>query len=211
MKIRKYTNLLGAAALALLAHSETRAEHDPDDGSGGIVMEWLLELGKAPASLKEPVIVLRLINFDDSVSYMGAIRTLEDHGSLQSRRVAEPFFVEIPAGGSVEVPIRFATKLPRELSHSGLVVAMLTACPFDQRSCTNGASEPIFFHPGTGGTLVYNERQLCERFGCGDLRRTGTAEPGTWRVLGGGPLHRVKVNEDPEEHGDERIVDGGES
>jgi hypothetical protein len=56
---------------------------------------------------------------------------------------------------------------------------------------------------------VYDEQLLCRRHNCGALTARIEREPGTWRVMGGGPLHDTTSREEPDGD-DDGIVDGGE-
>lgn len=204
--------LVAAVALFAVATGSARAEHGPEEPSG-IVLAWVTDALKNPSHLDDPLIDLRLTNLDD-VFYAVSLTALEDHGDLQSRRVGREQVAFLPPKGTIDLPVRFAAKLPRRLTHSGLVVAQLTACPADGRTCLNGASEPLFFHPKKRGVLVYGERLLCKRFRCGDLRGRGKPTRGTWRVMGGGPLHQVADHEERsrnrKRNEDRVVVEGGD-
>jgi len=201
-----------ASVLGLLVTATAvRADSDPEKPSG-IEMRWLVDAGARPVALADPVVKLRLTNLDP-VAWAVSVGPLEDAGSLQTRRIGQPASAILPAHGSIELPIRFGKEIPGEFTHSGLIVALLTACPEGKGACTNGASEPLFFHPDgrSGGLLVYDERVLCESFGCGDLRSRVKPERGTWRVLGGGPLLGATVQEEPETDAkDDVVVEGGD-
>jgi len=191
--------LLGA--LVLLGASLGGARLGADDGeavaASGIEMQWAAATGPAAsfyAELAEPVLSLRLVNHD-RVGYTVLARTLEDAGSLQTRRTGAPFTATLAAGGTQDLTVRFGGAGLTGLTHSGLVAVIVEACPA-QGACVRGASDPLFFHASAGRVLVYGEGVLCSRFRCGDLSGTTAVEPGTWRALGGGPLHNLSADEE---------------
>jgi hypothetical protein len=202
---------------ATAAPTATRAER-PDDNehepvaAHGIQMAWPWK-PTFTARLEEPEILVKILN-RDPVAYAVAIRVLEDAGTQQSRRIGPPLTATLAPGASLDLPVRFDGTLPLQpLTHSGLVVALLTACPVGGGPCVNGASEPLFFHRQGGRRVVYGEQVLCSRFHCGALLAQGgpaggKPEPGTWRVMGGGPLHVAPLDEEPGGE-DERTIDGG--
>ena len=182
-------------------------EHEPVKPHG-IELRWPSPSATFFARIDPPELPLRLVN-RDAVAYAVAVQVLEDAGSLQTRRIGPPAFVTLPPGGTATAAIAFdEAVLLADLTHSGMVVALVTACPAGGGACVNAASDPLFFHRQGREHLVYGERVLCKRFGCGALQSRGKPEPGTWRVLGGGPLHGVAVEEEntPEP---ERPIDGG--
>jgi hypothetical protein len=187
--------LLGAATLIADDHTPL-APH-------GIELSWAggEPAGSFYAELAEPVVSLRLVN-RDRVGYTVLARTLEDAGSLQTRRTGSPATVTLAAGGEQELAIRFGGGDLERLTHSGMVTVVVEACPSQGGRCTGGTSYPLFFHGKAGRVLVHGERVLCERFRCGDLSGTAEIERGTWRALGGGPLHGVIAD-------DEAAVTGG--
>jgi hypothetical protein len=137
------------------------------------------------------------------------VRVLEDAGSLQTRRIGGPLSATLPAGGTADVAVPFASQLPATLTHSGMVAALATGCPTESGDCVDGTSDPLFFHREGGGFVVYGERVLCETFRCGALAEDVKLEAGTWRVLGGGPLTGVPSHEEPEVE-DDGYADGGD-
>jgi hypothetical protein len=152
---------------------------------------------------------LGVVNLD-AVSYRLEIRTREDAGSLQTRRLSQPTLLTIAARGSATIPIRFAARLPAELTHSGMFAASVVACPATGGRCIAGGSEPLFFHPERGTFVVYGEDVLCQQFFCGALLATVAApEPGTWRVMGGSPLLSARVREEPDTTEPESVQGGG--
>ncbi len=175
---------LGAAALSADDHAPL-APH-------GIELSWAggTSAENFYAELAEPVVSLRLVN-RDRVGYTVVARTLEDAGSLQTRRTGAPVTTTLAAGGAQELAIRFGGGDLSRLTHSGMVTVVLKACPPQGGRCLGGTSYPLFFHGRSGRVLVYGEGVLCERFRCGDLYGTAEIEKGTWRVQGGGPLHGV--------------------
>ena len=198
--------LLGAAILlgtALGTAPLSADDHEPL-APHGIELSWAG--GGEPAEsfyaeLAEPVVSLRLVNHD-RVGYTVLARTLEDAGSLQTRRTGPPVTVTLAAGGEQALAIRFGGGDLDRLTPSGMVTVVLEACPPQGGRCIGGTSYPLFFHGNAGRVLVYGERVLCERFRCGDLSGTAEIERGTWRALGGGPLHGVIAD-------DETAVTGG--
>ena len=88
-------------------------------------------------------------------------------------------------------------------------LAVHVACATGSR-CLTGTSEPLFFHPDGGGHLVYDETGLCRFFSCGALAGGETAERGTWRVMGGGPLHAAPSREEPGQESPNPVVNGGD-
>jgi hypothetical protein len=195
-------------AAAAAAHRSDDEEHGPFEPHG-IELSWPAGSRTLFARLAEPSLRLRLVNLDP-VAYAVVLAPLEDAGSLQTRRLGEPISATLPPRGQVELTLRFGAGLPRTLSHSGMVVALLNACPLGGGPCLNGASDPLFFHPQGDRWLVYGERVLCKRFRCGALAQKNVKlERGDWRVLGGGPLHAVTSREEPD-HEDDGFVDGGD-
>ncbi|HKI00952.1 MAG TPA: hypothetical protein VKK31_03130 [Thermoanaerobaculia bacterium] len=194
--------LLGVFTLIGASTGVARADDHEAVASHGIEMQWAGGTGTAEsfyAELAEPVVSLRLVNHD-RVGYTVLARTLEDAGSLQTRRTGSTVTATLAAGGTQNLAIRFGGAGLSGLTHSGMVTVVVQACP-SQGPCIGGASYPLFFHASGGRVLVYGEGVLCQQFRCGDLAGTTAAEPGTWRVLGGGPLHNVTT--------DEEIVTGG--
>lgn len=208
------TAVTATAPSATATAAEAAARRSDDDEHGpfephGIELRWPAGSRTLFATLAQPSLGLRLVNLDP-VAYAVVLTPLEDAGSLQTRRLGEPIAATLPPRGKGELTIRFGAGLPRTLSHSGMVVALLTACPQDGGPCLNGASDPLFFHPQGDRWLVYGERVLCKRFRCGALAQKNVKlERGDWRVLGGGPLHAVASREEPD-HEDEGFVDGGD-
>jgi hypothetical protein len=183
-------------------------EHGPFEPHG-IRLGWPARSSTLFARLAQPSLTLRLVNLDRA-AYAIVLTPLEDAGSLQTRRLGKPISATLPPRGKVELTVRFGAGLPRTLSHSGMVVALLTACPQGGGPCLNGASDPLFFHPQGDHWLVYGERVLCKRFRCGALTQKNVKlERGDWRVLGGAPLHAVASREEPD-HEDDGFVDGGD-
>ena len=187
--------LLGAATL-LVAATLSADDHAPL-APHGIELSWAGEKNAAGfyAELAEPAVSLRLVNHDRT-GYTVTARTLEDAGSLQTRRTGPPVTATLAAGGAQDLAVRFGGGDLGRLTHSGMVTVVLEACPPQGGPCIRGTSYPLFFHGNAGRVLVYGERVLCERFRCGDLAGTAEAEPGTWRVLGGAPLHGLIANEE---------------
>lgn len=186
--------LLGAALGGARLHAD---DHEPLPASG-IEMVWTGATGPAEsfyAELAEPALALRLVNHDRT-AYNVLVRTLEDAGSLQTRRTGAPVTATLAAGGTQDLTIRFAAAGLSSLTHSGMVTVAVEACPA-QGACQRGTAAPLFFHAAGGRVLVYGEGVLCSRFRCGDLNGTTAVEPGTWRALGGGPRHGVIANEEP--------------
>jgi hypothetical protein len=197
--------LLGVFTLTGAFLSEARLSADDHEpfAPHGIEMQWAggtEPAGSFYSELAEPVISLRLVN-RDRVGYTVVVRTLEDAGSQQTRRTGAPMTATLAAGGTQSLSIRFGGTGLTSLTHSGMVTAVVQACPA-QGPCLTGTSYPLFFHANGGRVLVYGETVLCERFRCGDLSGTTAIEPGTWRVQGGGPLHNVIAD-------DETVVTGG--
>lgn len=193
--------LLGAATL-LGTVPLSADDHEPL-APHGIELQWAgaEPAGSFYAELAEPTLSLRLVN-RDRVGYTVIARTLEDAGSQQTRRTGPPATLTLAAGGTQELAVRFGGGDLGRLTHSGMVTVVVEACPSQGGRCTAATSHPLFFHGGSGRVLVYGERVLCERFRCGDLSGTAEIEKGTWRVLGGGPLHGVIAD-------DETAVTGG--
>jgi len=194
------------AAATTLAERPDDAEHEPV-AAHGLLLTWPWK-PTFTARLEEPEILVKLIN-RDRVGYAVAIRILEDAGTQQSRRLGPALAATLAPGGSLSLPVRFDSVTPLQpLTHSGLVVALLAACPVGGGPCVNGASEPLFFHREGSRRVVYGEPVLCGRFRCGALLTKEKPEPGTWRVMGGGPLHGVPLHEETGQE-DERTIDGG--
>lgn len=191
--------LLGAATLLGMAPLGAD-DHEPLPAHG-IELYWAGGTSGESfyAELAEPAVSLRLVN-RDRAGYTVVARTLEDAGSLQTRRTGSPVTVTLAAGGEQELAVRFGNGDLSRLTHSGMVTVVLEACPSQGGPCIGGTSYPLFFHGTTSGNtgrvLVYGERVLCERFRCGDLAGTAEIEPGTWRALGGGPLHGTVTDEE---------------
>jgi hypothetical protein len=189
-----------------------RAEADDNEHGAvephGIEINWVWPAKTPGARLATPWMTLELRNIDP-VLYEIQVRTLEDAGSLQSRRVSDPVRTTLFARDSLELPISFGADLRGDFTHSGMVVAVVTACPMDG-GCITGTSAPLYFHPDGGGFLIYDEALLCRRFRCGALAEPVRAERGTRRVMGGGPLHEVPSQEESDDEDDDRVVDGGD-
>jgi hypothetical protein len=184
-------------------------QEEPPVAPHGLHFRWPAPAATLLTRVAAPVLPLDVVNLDD-VSYRLQIRTREDAGSLQTRRVSQPTLVTIAARGSARIPVRFGAQLPAELTHSGMFTAFVVACPDTGGGCVAGGSEPLFFHPDGGTFVVYGEDVLCRQFACGALRVTVAApESGTWRVMGGGALLGARVREEsdtsePELAGGER-------
>jgi hypothetical protein len=190
-------------------------EDRPDDNEEppvaphGLHFRWPAPAATLLTRIPEPVLPLGVLNLDD-VSYLLQIRTREDAGTLQTRRVGEPTLITIAARSSATIPIRFGAEVPAELTHSGMFAAFVVACPVSGGRCIAGGSEPLFFHQERGTFVVYGEDVLCERFFCGALRvKVARPEKGTWRVMGGGALRGAPIREEPDITQPE-IVPGGE-
>ena len=182
---------------------------EPPVAPHGLHFRWPAPAATLLTRIAEPVLPLGVLNLDD-VSYVLQIRTREDAGSLQTRRVSEPTLITIAARSSATIPIGFGAELPAELTHSGMFAAFVVACPVTGGRCIAGGSEPLFFHQERGTFVVYGEDVLCQRFFCGALRvKVARPEKGTWRVMGGGALLAARVREEPDSTEPE-IVPGGE-
>lgn len=185
-------------AVCCLSPAVLRADDQEAVPLHGIEMDWT---GGDPdasfyAELGAPSLSLRLVNHDRA-SYTVLVRTLEDAGSLQTRRTNSPATVTLAAGGEQVVTVRFGAGVSLDrLTHSGLVAVSIQACPTTGGPCIGGTSEPLFFHGSAGRVVVYGESVLCGRFRCGDLNGTGEIEKGTWRVLGGGPLYDAVASDE---------------
>jgi hypothetical protein len=207
---------LGAAVLA--AASPVQSPSTLDDKEHGPVEPHGIEINWAGgpaetfyAELAQPVVTLRLVN-RDRVGYTVRARTLEDAGSLQTRRLGSPLSASLAAGGQKKLAISFGGAGLQRLTHSGMVLVAIEACPVPGGRCIGGTSYPLFFHAAAGRVLVYGEKVLCSRFRCGALNGQADLERGTWRVMGGGPLHGVSVAEEPpgsEDRAEPGVVDGG--
>jgi hypothetical protein len=175
----------------------------------GLHFRWPSPAATLLTRIAEPVLPLDVVNLDD-VSYVLQIRTREDAGSLQTRRVSQPILITIFSRSSATIPIGFGAELPAELTHSGMFAAFVVACPASGGRCIAGGSEPLFFHQERGTFVVYGEDVLCQRFFCGALlEKVARPEKGTWRVMGGGALLAAHVREEPDTTEPE-IVPGGE-
>lgn len=198
---RAATLVAALAALGALTNAPLHADDQEEIAANGIEILWVSPSGATVpaasfyAELAEPSMTLRLVNHD-RVAYTVTTRTLEDAGSLQTRRTGTPATATLAAGGTQNLAVRFGGANLAGLTHSGLVAVMLQACPTSGGPCVPGASDPLFFHAAAGRVRVYGESVLCSRFRCGDLAGTSEIEPGTWRVLGGGPLHGVATDEE---------------
>jgi hypothetical protein len=182
---------------------------EPPVAPHGLHFRWPAPAATLLTRIAEPVLPLDVVNLDD-VAYLLQIRTREDAGSLQTRRVSQPILVTIAARSSATIPIGFGAQLPEELTHSGMFAAFVVACPATAGRCIAGGSEPLFFHQERGTFVVYGEDVLCQRFSCGALRvKVAAPERGTWRVMGGGALRTARVREEPDTT-DPEIVPGGE-
>ena len=183
---------------------------EPPVAPHGLHFRWPAPAATLLTRIAEPVLPLDVVNLDN-VAYVLQIRTREDAGSLQTRRISEPTFVTVAARSSARIPIGFGAELPAELTHSGMFSAFVVACPATGGRCIAGASEPLFFHQELGRFFVYGEDVLCKRFACGALRRkVARPEKGTWRVMGGGALRAVRVREEPDTTEPEIVPGGGD-
>jgi len=172
-----------------------------------IRMTWLLPAN--PVHLSGRDVRLQLEGVGLTMPYDVEIRTLEDAGSLQTRRLGQPLRDTLVAPFRLDVPVAFGATAPSQMTHSGMFVAVLKACT-TAGGCLTGTSEPLFFHPDGLGHVVYDETGLCAMFHCGALKGGETAERGTWRVMGGGPLHSAPSREEPGTDGGNVTVDGGQ-
>ncbi|MGH9239568.1 MAG: hypothetical protein ACRD3G_16120 [Vicinamibacterales bacterium] len=177
----------------------------------GLAVGWALPPSpRVAARLETPWLTLVLRNLDAAI-YDVQVRTLEDAGTMQSRRVSDPVETTVVERGEHRLALVFATVLPAQLTHSGMVVAVLRACPRNGGACLTGTSPPLFFHLDGGEYLVYDEELLCRSYNCGALEERVRPEQGTWRVMGGGPLVDVPSREEPDEGDDDDVVvDGGD-
>ena len=203
----------GAAEATVQAEPPPRDRPDdheePPVAPHGLHFRWPAPAPTLLTRIAEPVLPLDVVNLDD-VAYLLQIRTREDAGSLQTRRVSQPILVTIAARSSTTIPIGFGAELPADVTHSGMFVAFVVACPASGGRCIAGGSEPLFFHRERGTFVVYGEDVLCQRFSCGALRvKVAGPEKGTWRVMGGGALRAARVREEPDST-DPEIVPGGE-
>ncbi len=181
---------------------------EPPVAPHGLHFRWPVPAATLLARIAQPVLPLHVTNLDD-VSYVLQVRTREDAGSLQTRRVGEPTIVTIAARSSAKIPIGFGAELPTELTHSGMFTAFVVACPATGGRCIAGGSEPLFFHQEPGMFVVYGEDVLCRQFSCGALREAvASPERGTWRVMGGGPLLGARVHEEPDTTEPESVTGG---
>jgi hypothetical protein len=191
-------------AVCCLSPAVLRADDLESVPLNGIALDWT---GGDPdasfyAELSAPSLSLRLVNHDRA-GYTVLVRTLEDAGSLQTRRISPPSTITLAAGGEQVVTVRFGAGVSfDQLTHSGMVTVSIQACPSQGGPCVGGTPEPLFFHGAAGRVVVYGESVLCGRFRCGDLYGTGEVEKGTWRALGGGPLQGIVAS-------DETAVAGG--
>jgi hypothetical protein len=189
-------------------HGRPGDNDEPRVAPHGLHFRWPAPAATLLTRIAAPVLPLEVVNLDD-VSYRLQIRTREDAGSLQTRRVGEPVLATIAARSSTTIPIAFGAELPAELTHSGMFAAFVAACPTTGGRCIAGTSDPLFFHQVRGTFVVYGEDVLCRRFSCGALRAAGARpERGTWRVMGGGALLGARVHEEPDITEPE-IVGGG--
>jgi hypothetical protein len=182
------------------------AEHD-EGKSPEIRINWLLP--STPVRLFVPAIRLELAGMGLTAPMELEVRSIVDGGTLQSRRVTPAVHDTLVAPYRIEIPLRFDAGVATQTTHSGMIVAVVKACASDGR-CLIGTSPPRFFHADSGGFLVYDEKGLCQFFGCGALGSPGTPERGTWRVMGGGPLHAVPSREEPGGEVEVPVVAGGE-
>ena len=181
---------------------------EPPVAPHGLHFRWPAPAATLLTRVAEPVLPLDVVNLDD-VAYVLQIRTREDAGSLQTRRVSEPVLATIAARGSAKIPIGFGAGSPAEQTHSGMFTAFVVACPATGGRCIAGGSEPLFFHQEPGMFVVYGEDVLCRRFSCGALRvKVAGPEKGTWRVMGGGPLLAARVHEEPDTTEPESVTGG---
>ena len=192
-----------------LPQEEPDGGDEPPVAPHGLHFRWPAPAATLFTRIAEPVLPLDVVNLDD-VSYRLQIRTREDAGSLQTRRVGQATLLTIAARGSATIPIRFGARLPAELTHSGMFAAVVAACPATGGRCVAGGSEPLFFHQERGTFVVYGEDVLCQRFFCGALGVAVAApESGTWRVMGGGALLGARVREEPDTTEPEIVTGGG--
>jgi hypothetical protein len=196
------------SAVTSAADSDDGSEHGENE-SPEIKINWILPAATGLLQVYAPTIRLELLGLHVKTPLEVEVRTLEDAGSMQSRRVGKPIRETLVAPHRLEIPISFGADLPVCMTHSGMVVAVVRACEIGG-GCITGTSEPLFFHPDGGGFLVYDEQVLCQRFGCGALTGGGSPERGTWRVMGGGPLHAAPSREETADEDDDRTVDGGD-
>ena len=196
-----------STAVATNNPASADAEHDVDR-SPAIRIKWLLPVG-SPVRVFGRSVRLELLGTGLATPHDLEVRTIEDAGSQQTRRVGQPLRDTLVAPFRLEIPITFAATSLTAMTHSGMFVAVVKACATGSR-CLTGTSEPLFFHPDGGGYLVYDEAGLCRFFRCGALTGGDTAERGTWRVMGGGPLPAAPSREEPGQESPNPVVDGGD-
>ena len=76
---------------------------EPPVAPHGLHFRWPAPAATLLTRVAEPVLPLDVVNLDD-VAYVLQIRTREDAGSLQTRRVSEPVLATVAARGSAKTP-----------------------------------------------------------------------------------------------------------
>jgi hypothetical protein len=188
------------------AHAlDPNAEH-PGDAPAGVVLDW-----EHAEELSEGRVALSAINLDDEPFEL-RVTAIGDLATMASRKLGAPVNAAIPAKGSLRVEVELDAAAMADMEYSGFFAVHVSACPLREEgelSCRTSVSAARFFHPVGDAIAVYGEEQLAAKHQNGDFRGLNKDQalvPGTFRVMGGGPLHTPSPREIDEPREQDRPI-----
>lgn len=140
----------------------------------------------------------------DAAPYAVMARVVGDAGTMSSRTISEPIELVVGPTSVEQVQVSVSKAQLRGQDHSGMLAVQILSCATraaEPGRCKVATSNPRFFHVdrADGALRFYNSRVLHKRYGAGAFSAdVHDIEPGTTRVMGGGPIHDAIADEDTE-------------
>lgn len=176
-------------ARVLAAHpDDPRAEH-PGDAPSGVILDW----ERSSETTHDGRVRFNAINLDDTPAEL-RVTAIGDLATLASRELGTPTDLLLAPNTAQAFELQLDPAKAASLEYSGFFAVHVSACPLRESGeldCRSAVSAARFFHPSDEGLEIYDETTLASKHHNGDFagRSDLSQVPGTFRVMGGGPLH----------------------
>ncbi|MCK6546283.1 hypothetical protein L6R52_10570 [Myxococcota bacterium] len=176
------------AAKVMRAHGPSPVEpaEEPQDAPSGVVLDWDHEGER----VSDGFLSFTALNLDDEERDL-EVTAIGDRATISSRALGPSVRARLAAKAGARLEVELDPRALEGMEYSGFVAVHVSACPTGvdtEVNCQTAVSAPMFFHPVERGLVVYGEELLLSKYRSGDYRGTSDVEPGTLRVMGGGPI-----------------------
>lgn len=184
------------AAEVMRAHGPSpvvESAEEPGDAPSGVVLDWDHEGER----VSDGLLSFTALNLDDEERDL-EVTAIGDRATIASRALGPSVRARLAAKAGARLEVELDPRALEGMEYSGYVAVHVSACPTGvdtEVNCQTTVSAPMFFHPVEHGIAVYGEELLLAKYRSGDYRGTGDVEPGTLRVMGGGPILTEKATD----------------